>query len=160
MLRGFSHTVLKQTIHFSIFSFSSIQKQLAPKKQRKSTKQLAYFMPRRSGQEACTYPADVAGYSRLSLEPLGECHEQGVQTVLIDDGVGQHLADPPHGPGGRVAHHHAGVGQQVNQHGHGLLHQRLQLFKVRPLQDGACSQTHTQYLLLSIAGFQSPLKSP
>ena len=83
-----------------------------------------------------TYPADIACNARLSLQALHQCHQQWIQTVLVDDGIRQHLTHSAHCPSSCVTDHNTSICQQLNQHGHRLLHNGLELLWVRAFQDG------------------------
>ena len=83
-----------------------------------------------------TYPADIACNARLSLQALHQCHQQRIQTVLVDDGIRQHLTHSAHCPSSCVTDHNTSICQQLNQHGHRLLHNGLELLWVRAFQDG------------------------
>lgn len=75
------------------------------------------------------HPADVGGHPGLGAQPLHQALKQRGQVDVIDGSLGQHLADPAHGPGCRVPDHHAGILHQLYQRRHGL--QRARRNQVR-----------------------------
>lgn len=72
------------------------------------------------GLGAVPHPADVGGHPGLGTQPLHQALQQRGQVDVIDGSLGQHLADPAHGPGCRVPDHHAGILHQLYQRWHGL----------------------------------------